>query len=301
MLVDIKTSNNPPVAVDDVLTTRIDVAKTVNVLSNDTDPDFESVHVSSTTAPAHGTVSCQPVGDCLYTPATGYTGPDSFTYTITDGLASAVATVTVTVTPNSVPVVVEDNATTKHDVTVIIPVLQNDIDPDQDPLSVVAHTSAAHGTASCEPGFCVYTPDTGFVDTDSFTYTASDGRDSATATVTVTVRPNAPPHAEDVNVQAVRGVDTPIPVVNSASDADGDTLTIVASTAATHGTVTCNTITCSYISDAAFIGTDGFDYTVSDGEATRARTSRSRCGGRATRRCVSTTARSCSPSSRKVI
>ena len=60
-------------------------------------------------SPAHGTVTLASDGSFTYTPAANYHGPDSFTYTASDGTAvSNVATVTITVTAvNDAPVAVE--------------------------------------------------------------------------------------------------------------------------------------------------------------------------------------------------
>ncbi|MGO7984244.1 Ig-like domain-containing protein, partial [Rhizobium johnstonii] len=56
--------------------------------------------VSAHTAPAHGSVTIATNGGYTYTPANGYSGPDSFTYMALDGNGSTtVQTVRITVTP----------------------------------------------------------------------------------------------------------------------------------------------------------------------------------------------------------
>jgi hypothetical protein len=75
---------------------------TVNVLANDADPDG-SLDASTTLvvqAPAHGTTSVGTNGAITYTPTAGYSGSDTFTYTVADKQAnrSNAATVTLTVT-----------------------------------------------------------------------------------------------------------------------------------------------------------------------------------------------------------
>src|SRR5262249_42916789 len=51
-------------------------------------------------APGHGTVKVSDDGKALlYTPAANYAGPDSFTYTVSNGQRSATATVSLTVKP----------------------------------------------------------------------------------------------------------------------------------------------------------------------------------------------------------
>jgi hypothetical protein len=93
--------NRPPVANGDVYTTNVGTPLTVaapGVLANDTDPDGNAVSAELTTTPSHGTVTLGSGGGFTYTPAAGYSGPDSFTYTASDGTAtSAPATVAVTV------------------------------------------------------------------------------------------------------------------------------------------------------------------------------------------------------------
>jgi hypothetical protein len=87
------------------------------------------------------------------------------------------------------PVAQDDFATTQRDTPVSIAVLANDADPDGDPLSVTGVTDPPHGSAvSNGDGTVTYTPDPGFVGSDGFDYTISDGAggaDSATVSVTV--------------------------------------------------------------------------------------------------------------------
>ena len=91
--------NKPPNAADDSLVTAEDTAGSLNVLTNDSDPDGDPVSFVGATDGSHGTVNCV-AGVCTYTPAPDYNGPDSFTYTISDGRgASAVGTVNVAVNP----------------------------------------------------------------------------------------------------------------------------------------------------------------------------------------------------------
>ena len=94
------TTNHNPVAQNDSADTFPGVPAHLNVLNNDSDPDADSLTVASFTQGAHGAVACLPDGTCTYAPGTGFTGPDSFTYTASDGKGGqATATVTVTVSP----------------------------------------------------------------------------------------------------------------------------------------------------------------------------------------------------------
>jgi hypothetical protein len=92
--------NQAPVAADDVASTPADTAVAVDVLANDSDADGDALTISAfdATSANGGTVTC--VATCDYTPAAGFSGDDTFTYTIEDGFGgSASATVTVSVAP----------------------------------------------------------------------------------------------------------------------------------------------------------------------------------------------------------
>jgi len=97
--------NDPPVANADSATTSINTAVIIAVLTNDSDvedgtPDPSTVTVVS--SPSNGTTSVNTgTGEITYTPSTGFTGADSFTYNVKDynDATSNNATVTVTVNP----------------------------------------------------------------------------------------------------------------------------------------------------------------------------------------------------------
>lgn len=99
------TPNQPPVANPDSDTTAAGTPVTINLLANDSDPDGNTITLTgaeSTTANS-GKVLLN-TETVTYTPADGFTGDDSFTYTISDGnggTATGTVTVTVTVTPST--------------------------------------------------------------------------------------------------------------------------------------------------------------------------------------------------------
>ncbi|MDY6874909.1 MAG: tandem-95 repeat protein [Chloroflexota bacterium] len=98
--VTVAAANDPPVAVDDSDTTDEDTPVVIDVLANDSDPDGDDLTVSDydVTSTEGGTVDCTSAGLCTYTPPAGFSGSDTFGYTISDGHGgSDTATVTVTV------------------------------------------------------------------------------------------------------------------------------------------------------------------------------------------------------------
>ena len=106
---------------------------------------------------------------------------------LADDVASSIKVTCEETGGNTAPVAQDDNATTDGS-EVTIDVLGNDTDADSDPLSLITTTQPTNGTVAIANGQLVYTPNQGFVGTDSFTYTISDGNgQTATATVQVDV------------------------------------------------------------------------------------------------------------------
>lgn len=100
------SNNRVPVAVDDLVSTKIDTAVTTNnVLLNDTDPDGDTLSVSTadTTSTKGGSVVNHNNGTFTYTPKTSFTGTDTFKYTVSDGKGGIdIGTVTISVKASSI-------------------------------------------------------------------------------------------------------------------------------------------------------------------------------------------------------
>ncbi len=88
-----------PVAVGDSYTTPVDTALNVSapgVLANDTDADSDPLTAALVTDVSHGALTLNANGSFTYTPSSGYSGADSFTYKANDGgLDSNVVTVSI--------------------------------------------------------------------------------------------------------------------------------------------------------------------------------------------------------------
>lgn len=90
--------NGAPAAADDQASTVENKPVKVGVLTNDSDPDGDPLTVTAIGTPAHGKVTAKPDGTVSYKPNKGFTGTDSFTYTVGDGQGhTATATVSVSV------------------------------------------------------------------------------------------------------------------------------------------------------------------------------------------------------------
>jgi predicted heme/steroid binding protein len=91
--------NISPVVAPLSITTQKETGATVNVLETATDSDAQPqiLRVSTVGSPGHGTAGIYD-GKVRYMPAAGYSGGDSFSYTVTDGLATAMGQINVQVT-----------------------------------------------------------------------------------------------------------------------------------------------------------------------------------------------------------
>jgi hypothetical protein len=192
--IDVLPVNDPPTADPQAVSTPEDTALAITLTGGDVDGDALSFAIA--TGPTHGVLTGTPPA-VTYTPAVDYHGPDSFSFTTTDGvLSSAPALVTITVTPvNDVPLAVDDSATTPENTAVSIAVLANDALGDQ-PTTITSVTHGASGSVTIEPGATsvTYTPDPDTNGPDSFTYTITDfDLETSTATVAVTVEPALDP------------------------------------------------------------------------------------------------------------
>ncbi|MFV2069292.1 MAG: Ig-like domain-containing protein, partial [Pirellulales bacterium] len=261
----------------------LNVDATTGILSNDTDPDADSLVAILGTSTANGTLNFQSDGSFSYAPDSGFTGTDSFTYQASDGtLRSSTATVTLTVRDvNIAPVAVADAYDVDEDDVLTVDatngVLVNDPDVDDDVLSAELLDQPSNGTVDLKPdGSFVYTPDDNFVGTDTFTYRASDGTlVSNTVTVTLTVVDvNQPPVAREDQYDVRAGQPSIVSkddgLLNNDTDLDGGVLPALQVSrfgSPAHGAVSVAPDgSFTYTPDDNFVGTDTFTYRASDGQ-----------------------------------
>ena len=269
------TENRAPVANRDSVTVNEDTVINLTVLGNDFDADGDTITINSATA-SNGIVTIEPDNTLTYIPNLNYNGSDNIGYIISDGQGGiANSIVTMTITPvNDAPLAIIDTSSTNEDITININVLANDSDADGDTLSISA-ASASNGMVNIASDNSLnYTPNSNFNGSDTINYSLSDGAGgTATSTVAVTISiVNDTPVA--VNDTASTNEDTLVSIFVLANDSDveGDTLTVL-STSASNGTATLVSGTSiNYIPNANFNGTDTVNYTISDGSNTASAT-----------------------------
>lgn len=276
--------NTAPVANPDMASTYLNNPVIIDVLANDTDADPGSMIVGLRISldPAHGAIVINPDNTITYTPNTGYSGDDYFTYQCVDnwGEYSNIALVAITIHPaNQPPNAVNDSYSMNKGDTLTVPapgVFDNDSDDISFTLDSYDATTTGGGTVSMAgDGSFSYTPaSTSYVGTDTFTYTIIDGLGlTDTATVTITVLDPAVPIARDDSYATQRN--TPLTVAAPGVMANDDTtagpLAVVAATVTTAHGGTAQLYAdghFTYTPPTGYTGPDTFPYTVDNGTGT---------------------------------
>lgn len=243
------------------ITTSVAFDSSSNSIPVSTSGNPTSVALAS--AASHGTAQASGTS-ITYTPAAGYIGADSFTYTASNSAGtSAPATVSITVNPPPVPTVAAISATTPYNTATNINLASAISGLDVTGVTVASNPS--HGTVSVSGETATYTPSATFYGgTDSFTYTATNpGGTSTPATVTVTVGTVTAPTTAAVSTTTSYNTVASINLAAAISGLDITAVTIASTPA--HGTVSVSGETVTYTPSASFYGgTDSFTYTAAN-------------------------------------
>jgi len=265
--INIPICEEPSEAVDDSVTTSEDTPIIIDVLANDSAPDADSLSIDFVSQPKNGGVTIND-SKVIYTPGSNFNGTDTFSYTVSDNKGvTDTATVTIIVDAvNDNPEAIADSVNSSEDTPVTIDVLANDSDPDGDSFLIDSVSQAENGDVTINGSKVIYTPDSNFNGTDTFSYTVSDNKGvTDTATVTIIVDGvNDNPEATADSVYSSEDTPVTIDVLANDSDPDGDPLSINSISQPVNGAVAINDSKLIYTPDLNFHGTDTFIYTVSD-------------------------------------
>jgi gliding motility-associated-like protein len=280
VILNVRPSNNPPIAVNDTASTPEDSSVCVSVMNNDSDPDSDPITLQNVIpcGPSHGTAVVN-AGQLCYTPNHNFIGKDSICYVICDNGVPALCdtgVLVVTVTPRpDPPIAVNDTVTTTEGTPICIAVMTNDTTPDGLPITITAIPCApATGTAVNGGNLVCYTPSATYTSLDSFCYVICDNRipalcDTAKVYVIITPNHNHPPVA--VNDTTTTPERTPVVICVPTNDLDPDFNLNLASVGVAiqpaHGTIVGvdpSTGCITYLPDSGFRGLDTFVYTICD-------------------------------------
>ncbi len=301
--ITVSAVNDAPVAAASSQTTAEDTAVPASVSATDVDLPAQTLTYAVGTGPTNGTLTAfdAATGAYTYKPAQDYNGPDSFTFTASDGAAvggtSNTATVSLTVTVvNDAPVAAASSQTTAEDTAVPASVSATDVDLPAQTLTYAVGTGPTHGTLTAfntATGAYTYMPAQDYFGPDNFTFTASDGAAvggtsaAATVSLTVTAVNDKPVIAVNTGVTVIQGASVAITQAKlEATDVDNTAaqLTFTLTAAPAHGSVRLNggdlavngTFTQADVNagvvtfrhDNTAGTSDSFNVTVSDGDKT---------------------------------
>jgi hypothetical protein len=273
----------PPTAANLATNTPEDTPKALTLTASDPGGNSappETLTWSVVTGPSHGTLdatsgvmahgfaSAYSVA-LVYTPASNYTGADSFTFVVIDGTAdSNVATVSIAVSPvNDAPTAHSQSVTTAEESPKLITLAGSD--PENQFLTYSIGDQPLNGVLSGTGASRTYTPNQDFAGEDAFTFYVTDsfGLSSPYATVTITVTNvnDAPVTAADA-ATTQEDVAVTVGVLDNDTDVDADTLTVTALSCNNGASATVNPDqTVTVTPPANFSGTITCSYTADDG------------------------------------
>lgn len=235
--------NEAPIAPELIGRTVAGQPVTVKVPITTMDPDGDAVtFLGLDDAAQLGTVTAIRPDEFVYIPDESSAGTDEFSYRVVDSFGQeATGTILIGVAGRSMvnnrPIPVDDEVSVRPGATVRVPVLNNDADPDGDPLSISTADEdlplAGQGSVTVDGRDVRYTaPDQPDGEETSFRYVVSDGRGlTRGATVTVTFRTddnNQPPEAaDDTTTPQVPETVATLDLLANDEDPDQDELTII--------------------------------------------------------------------------
>ncbi len=185
--------NTPPVAYGDHIV--LDEDTTYNGQLSSFDADGHAVTYHLDTAPENGSVSIDAnTGAYAYTPSANYFGSDSFSFKVDDGYSeSNSATVSITVNPvNDAPTSEDFAITVTANTTYTGTIEATDVDGDVLTFAIVSNgTRGSASITDLNAGEYQYVPNTDVLGNDTFTFTVSDGTETAGPyTVSVSIEPD---------------------------------------------------------------------------------------------------------------
>ncbi len=300
------SGNAAPTAANKSSTTAYESAAAITLTA--TDPEQCSLTFATVAQPAHGSLSSLTDQTCAsgspksdsalvtYTPTSGYSGSDSFTYRANDGFGNSnTATVSVTISAlvNNEPTAVDKSISVNYNTATTVTLTATDAG--QCDLTFTVLSQPSHGSVSatltdqgCVSGSpnsdsatVIYTPDSAYSGADSFTYRVTDGTytsETATVSLTVAAQGNTVPTAANKNLSVV--YETADSITLTGTDVEQCDLTFTIVSQQGHGTLgslsnqSCvsgspksDSATVTYTPTSGYSGSDSFTYKTNDSTA----------------------------------
>ena len=261
--IQILSMNDNPSANDMTLTITENQALTFTLTANDNENDPLTYMIIS--SPQNGYLSGTLPG-CEYTPNYGYSGTDTFTFKVFDGmLYSEPATVNINVIANNTQPSASNQTIILFENDSVAITLAGD-DPDKDALHFSIVNPPMHGNIKGELPLITYTPVSDYNGFDSLTYLAHDAfSQSEIGKIFIIIKKlNAPPIANSARIITNKNVSKRFYL--SANDPDNDQLFYYIVSEPSHGTIIGEYPLITYIPNDNFTGFDSLSFRVNDGK-----------------------------------
>jgi hypothetical protein len=293
-LINNRVENLSPIANDDSLTTSSLTPITIGVdqlLSNDTDPENDSLNIIRVNDGGNGKVEFGDTADTIvFTPSSDFAdiGSGDFSYVISDDQGNtASALVSVGFIPINQPLTALDDSVTTNNLAPITinaeQLLSNDSVSENDTLSIISVSDGSNGKVELDDDgdVIVFTPSSDFADIGKgdFSYVISDDQGNTTsALVSVTFNPSHQPLTA-LNDSVTTNNLTPITIsaeqlLENDTDSENHTLSIISVSDGSNGKVELDddgdVIVFTPSSDFADIGKGDFSYVISDDQGNTA-------------------------------
>ena len=270
--VSVTNVNDAPVANDDTFTVIVDSTDSLlTVLDNDIDVDADTLTITAATSDGGGSVNIISPG-IEYTPALGFIGTETVSYTITDGTltSSAEAVVTVEAAPVQLLVTGQGDISGAEDTSITISAEQftTSLDVDSFVIQPGTNYTVAGNTITPADNF------NGTLVVDIVFTSGTTVSDPFPAVVTVTLVNDPPTAVNDTANVNQDSSNNNITVLGNDSDIDTADLIITDVSTSGSGSVTINGNFLSYTPAAGFSGTETLTYTISDMDNTATATVR---------------------------
>ena len=163
---------------------------TSTLLSNDVHAEGAGLSVVSVQDAVNGTVTLSGY-TITYRHDGSETVSGSFTYTASDGTRGATAVVNIAVRPwNAPPMAMDDRSRITPGGRLVVPasaLLSNDTDVEDEPLTIIEVRNADNGTVTLDGETVIYQHDGSLTSTGGFNYIVSDGSNTSSARVRITI------------------------------------------------------------------------------------------------------------------
>ncbi|MGB1247751.1 MAG: Ig-like domain-containing protein [Chitinophagales bacterium] len=261
--------NDAPIAVDDNYSINEDESSILDIMSNDSDPELQTLTLELICPPNHGELTTSG-NQFIYTPDEDFFGEDTLCYRICDeGMPILCDTAFVYISVNGevdTIIAVDDNYTVLPNEETALNVYDNDINPDNDAVVISILNGPSNGTFSVNGEEIIYTPDAGFEGYDTLTYQiCNTGVTCDIATVIILVTDNQAPEAVNDTISILQDQVITFNPLDNDINPEGDSLTLEILDIPTNGILTINDDgTITYEASLDFIGEEEITYVICD-------------------------------------